>query len=519
MEMSVAQRLVETVDVRPVERRLSSFAPTTQQLIGEVPVCSGEAVVEAFQKARSAQLAWGTLSLTQRCRDVLRFRDAIVDAAEELVELLALETGKPQFEALTHEVLLAADIASFYARRAPRVLAPQRLAPRMLWHRRSILLYKPRGVVAILSPWNYPLVIPLGEIFAALVAGNAVVLKPSEETPLIALKIREVFGRSGLDVELLQVVTGDAATGTAVIDARPDALVFTGSVAVGRKVAAACGEKLIPCTVELGGKAAAIVCADAEIESTARSLVLGAFANSGQVCVSVERAFVHAAIYDRLLERIVHHAGQLRSADARGLNGEIGSMINRRQTEHVLRLVEDATLQGARLCQGGVRDQVVPQRLSPAVLSDCTADMAVMREEIFGPVLPIMKVDSDDQAIELSNQSPLGLAAYVFSGDRRRGRHLAKRLRAGVVMVNDVLSAYGTPEAPFGGVKSSGIGKVHGDEGLRFMTECCHISYDVWRMGNPLWFPYTDGKLRSVKRLMRMLFGKRALLGKLLGIG
>ena len=336
------------VGSQPRSEMLVSYAPATGERLGEVPILGPDAVRAAVERARTAQVSWALLPVEERCERTLKLRDVIVDRAEELVELLARECGKPRAEGLTHEVMVTADLATYYAKRAPRLLAPREIELHLLKHRRSYVHYAPRGVVGIIAPWNFPFVIPMGDSITALLAGNAVVLKPSEVTPLIGVKCKELFDASGLPRDLFQVVTGDGRTGAALIDARPDKVVFTGAVATGRRVAAACGERLIPCTMELGGKAAAIVCADADLERTARALVYGGFANSGQICISVERVYAHEALYEQLVERVVQLVGELRQGDPVAGDVDVGAIIFDKQLEVAKTLIADAVGKGAQ---------------------------------------------------------------------------------------------------------------------------------------------------------------------------
>jgi succinate-semialdehyde dehydrogenase/glutarate-semialdehyde dehydrogenase len=499
---------------------IKSYAPATGEEIGEVPIRTATEVRDAVQRARVAQEAWGLLPIEERCERILRFRDAIVDRAEEIVELLVRECGKPRAEALTHEVMVTVDLATYFAKRASKILAPREIDLHLLKHRRSYVHYAPRGVVGIISPWNFPFVIPIGDSIAALIAGNAVVLKPSEVTPLIALRAKDIYDSAGLPDDLFQVVTGDGSTGAALIDAQPDKVVFTGAVATGRRVAAACGERLIPCTVELGGKAAAIVCADADLERAARGIVTGGFANSGQVCISVERVYAHASVYDSLVQRIGELTRELRQGDPDAYTTDVGAIIFPKQIEVAERLIAEAVEKGAKLEAGGKRREGKGQFFEPTVLSGCTQDMAVMREEIFGPVIPIMKVGDEDEAVRLANDSHLGLMGYVFTRDRDKGRRLAERIRSGTVMVNDVLTAYAAPEAPFGGVKESGFGRVHGEEGLRDLCEVRHVNYDRVTLGSrePLWYPYGERSYKAAMKGLRLLFRRGSAVQKILDL-
>lgn len=496
---------------------IKSYAPATGQLLGEAPIQTADEVRRAVERARRAQESWGALPIEERSERILRYRDAIVDRADELVDLLVRECGKPRQEALLHEVTVSADIATYFARVAPKVLAPREIPLHLMKHRKSVVHYTPRGVVGVISPWNYPFQLPMRDVLMALIAGNAAVLKPSEVTPLIALKAKEVWDSAGMPEDLFQVVTGLGATGAALIDSGVQLIVFTGGVATGRKVAAACGERLIPCIMELGGKAPVIACADADIERTARGIVFGGFTNSGQVCISVERVYAHEDIHDRLLDRVVELTRELRQGDPSTEAVDVGAIIFPSQIDIAERHIADAVAKGASVRCGGKRLARSGQFFEPTVIAGCDHAMTVMTQEIFGPIVPFMKVRSDDEAVRLANESHLGLNAYVFSKSREHGLRLAERVQAGSVLVNDVVSNGGCPEAPFGGIKQSGFGRVMGDEALREMCDVRHISVDRVSLGSkdPLWFPYTDKTYEFLKRGMRAIFSSGSLLQRI----
>jgi succinate-semialdehyde dehydrogenase/glutarate-semialdehyde dehydrogenase len=484
--------------------------PATGAILGEAPVQGPEEVRAAVARARAAQVAWGALPVAERAARVGAFRAELVGRAEEVIDLLVRESGKTKQEALGMEVMVVADLAAWFCKHAPTILAPRAIPLHLLKHRKSWIHYAPRGVVGVIAPWNFPFSIPMGETVMALLAGNGVVLKPSDVTPLIALKAKELYDACGLPKDLFQVVTGRGETGAALIDAGVDMVVFTGSVATGRKVAAACGERLIPCTLELGGKAPAVVCADADLERTANALVWGAFANSGQVCASVERAYVHEAVYDELVGKIVDRTRKLRQGDPAG-EVDIGAMTWDRQVDIVEERVTSAVAAGAKVAAGGKRRPGPGLFFEPTVLTDCKQDMDVMKKEIFGPVLPIMKVRTEEEAVKLANDSHLGLLAYVFSRDGTKARRVAEKLEAGTVMVNDVLNTYAAPETPWGGVKQSGIGVTHSAEGLRALCQARHVNADRIAPRRDLWwYPYSDKSHGFMLKALRFLFrGKR----------
>jgi acyl-CoA reductase-like NAD-dependent aldehyde dehydrogenase len=480
--------------------------PATGERVGQLASLGPDEVRAAVARARAAQPAWAELPVRERARRLRAFRDELTARAEEVIDAVVGEGGKTRQEALGMEVMLVVDLTDYFCKRAERILAPQPIPLHLLKHRKSYLHFVPRGVVGIIAPWNFPFSIPTGEAVMALLAGNAVVVKPSEIAPRSTLLAQDLLARSGLPPDLFQVVTGRGGTGAALIDAGVDQILFTGSVATGRKVAAACGERLIPCTLELGGKAPAVVCADADLERTANALVWGAFANSGQVCASVERVYAHQAVHDELVAKVVERTRKLRQGDPRD-EVDVGAMTWDKQVEVVDQRVKSALAAGAKLVAGGKRRAGPGRFYEPTVLTDCRQDMDVMRKEVFGPVLPIMKVGSEEEALRLANDSHLGLLAYVFTKDRRKGQRLAERIEAGTVMINDVLATYGAPETPWAGVKQSGIGRTHSDEGLRDLCQTRHVNVDRLAPRRDIWwYPYSDKAHRLMLTAMRLLF-------------
>ena len=488
--------------------------PATEKEIGRAPVRSEEQIREAVARASASQQGWANVPIKRRAAEIRRFSEAIARRAKEIADLVVAESGKPYEEALIHELAATIGIVSWYAAKAPKILKPRRVRPSGLWfYRATVVRYVPRGVVAVISPWNSPVNIPISEVAAALVAGNAAVLKPSEIVPLSALKIKEIYDRSGMPPDLFQVVTGDGAAGEALLRAGVHKVSFTGSVEAGKKVAAICGERFLPCTLELGGKAPALVLEDADTDRAARALVWGAFANSGQFCTSVERVYAHEKVYDRLITKLAALAGELRQGDPAVGEVDIGPMTSPSQVRKVDRLVQDARARGATVLTGGACSAAAGYFYPPTVIADVNQDMPIMREEIFGPVLPVMKVRDREEAIRLANDANLGLNAYVFTRNDFRSREIAGLVQSGSVMINEVLSNYPMPEAPFGGWKQSGVGWVHGEEGLRGMCATQVITYV--RLPGPWttfgWYPYSrklaDIGLKAFSILGRVIDG------------
>jgi succinate-semialdehyde dehydrogenase/glutarate-semialdehyde dehydrogenase len=433
----------------------------------------------------------------------MRARGIVLAELEEIALLISQETGKPVAEAISMELTPTLDLMQFFARRTRRLLRAEKIniGQYGLMGRTSRIIYKPLGTVAIISPWNFPWAIPLGEVVMALMAGNAVVLKPSELTPLVGLKIADVFKRAGLAEGVLQVVTGDGTTGSALVEAGVDKIMFTGSVATGKRVAQSAAARLVPVVLELGGKDPMIVLEDADVETAASAAVWGAFSNSGQACASVERCYVHERVAPQFIKSVVEKTLSLRQAIGTNEDTDIGSMSSERQLEIVEEHVTDAVKRGASVLAGGKRARQLPGSFyEPTVLSEVDHTMTIMREETFGPVLPVMTFKSEDEAVRLANDSVFGLTASVWTRDAQRGKKIAGRLEAGTVMVNEVLYTHGIAQTPWGGIKQSGMGRTHGRPGLLELVSPQHIHVNrLSRLRDFWWFGYTP----SAGRLFR----------------
>jgi succinate-semialdehyde dehydrogenase/glutarate-semialdehyde dehydrogenase len=449
----------------------------------------------------------------------MRARAIALEEMDEIAELISRETGKPSAEALAMEIVPAIDLMQFFARKSERMLKPEKIDIGLyrFLGRTSTVEYRPLGVVAIISPWNFPWATPVGEVVMALMAGNSVVLKPSELTPLVGLKVGDVFARAGLPEGVLEIVTGDGSTGAALVEAGVDKIMFTGSVPTGRRVAETAARKLIPVVLELGGKDPMIVFDDADISAATEAAVWGAFANSGQACASVERCYVHESVAEEFTRRVVEKVKALRQEP--GVACDLGAMSSERQFRLVEEHVGDAVARGAQVLTGGGRARGCSERgwfHEPTVLAGVDHSMTVMREETFGPVLPLMTFRDEDEAVRLANDSDFGLTASVWTRDIRRGRRVARRIEAGTVMVNEVLYTHGIAQTPWGGVKQSGLGRTHGRLGLLEMVTPHHVHVnrlafmqDVW------WFAYTPGAASLFRSLARR-FATGSLLQTLL---
>jgi len=498
-------------DLQISTRKISSVNPATGEVLRELECASDGEVRAAVARARAAQLAWADLGVRKRI-DVLReFQRRLHERKSEIAEAITSEAGKPVAEALTTEVLVVLDAVRFLIDNAYRLLRDEpvphgNLATKLKSGR---LVREPYGVVGIISPWNYPFSIPATETLAALVAGNAVVLKPSEFTSLVALELQSLLHAVGIPLDVFQVVVGDGTTGAALIP-QIDKLVFTGSVATGKRIASAAAERLLPVVLELGGKDPMLVLDDADIEVASSAAVWGAFLNAGQTCLSVERCYVHRSLHDAFLKACVDKTKLLRVGNGLDRETDVGPLIHERQLRIVEQHVEDAVARGALVLAGGSRlPEFGKNFYALTVLADVTHEMRIMREETFGPVLPVMAFDNDEEVVRLANDSEFGLAASVWTRDNARGERLARRIHAGTVMVNDVVSCFGISEAPHSGVKSSGIGRTHGRFGLEEMVRLKYVDVDrMPGMKKVWWYGYGTSFARQMEGFLDMQFAR-----------
>lgn len=478
-------------DLQISARKISSVDPSTGLVLHEFDCATVEDVESAVFHARAAQPSWADLGVRRRISVLREFQRKLHENASKVAELIAQETGKPVAEALSTEILVVLDAARFLIDNAFGLLRDEpvphgNLAAKL---KRGILVREPYGVIGIISPWNYPFSIPATETLAALAAGNAVVLKPSEFTTHVALELKSLLRASGAPEDIFQVIPGDGVTGSALVNSPVDKLVFTGSVATGKRIASAAAERLLPVVLELGGKDPMIVLDDADLDVASSAAVWGAFMNAGQTCLSVERCYVHRSIYEPFLNACVEKTKQIAMTHGDDHLTDVGPLIHGRQLRLVEDHVEDARVRGARVLIGGSRYPEAGKNFyRPTILGDANHDMRIMREETFGPVLPVMAFESDDEAVRLANDSEFGLAASVWTRDRARGERLARRIHAGTVMVNDVISCFAISEAPHGGVKSSGIGRTHGRFGLEEMVRVKYLDRDLLPGMKKVWW-------------------------------
>ena len=500
------------IDLQIAARKIVPVNPATGEILRELE-CAGEGEIEAaVARARAAQAAWADLGLRHRIAVMREFQAKVFARKSEIAAAITREVGKPLAEALVTEVLVVLDAARFLIDNAWGLLRDEPVPHGNLVTKLKSgwLVREPHGVIAIISPWNYPFSIPATETLAALVAGNAVILKPSELTPLVALELAGLLHAAGVPEDVFQVVIGEGPAGAALLRSPIDKLVFTGSVATGKRIASAASERLLPVVLELGGKDPMLVLDDADVDVASSAAVWGAFVNAGQACLSVERCYVHRSLYEAFAKACAEKTKQLRIGNGMDSHTDVGPMIQERQVRIVEAHVEDAKARGARVLAGGVRlPELGVNFYAPTVLADVTHDMRIMREETFGPVLPMMACIDDDEAVRLANDSEYGLAASVWTRNRKRGERLARRIHAGTVMVNDVISCFGISEAPHGGVKASGVGRTHGRFGLDEMVRVKYLDMDrMPGMKKVWWHGYGESFRRQMEGFLDMQFAR-----------
>jgi succinate-semialdehyde dehydrogenase/glutarate-semialdehyde dehydrogenase len=507
----------------PALSTLESFNPATGELVGSVATLAPDQVQAVVDDVARIQPAWAELNLKTRAQYMRRAADALLDDIDEIADLLVAEQGKPRTEAYTMELLPTVDALHWCAKAGQKILADEkvRMSQAFLMTKKGHFSYEPIGVVGVIAPWNYPWSIPFGEVAIALMAGNGVVLKPASLTPLLGEAIRRVFEKAGLPEGLVRVVHGGGAVGDALAKSSVGKVFFTGSVEVGRKVGEVCAQRLKGSVLELGGKDPMIVCADADLDNAVSGALWGGFANAGQTCSGIERVYVVREIAERFIEGVARGAEQLRLGNPAAWETAIGPMTSPDQYDLVVDLIEDAVAGGAtKLCGGPTEvDGMSGKFIAPTVLTGITHQTRIMREEIFGPVLPIMVVESEQEAIDLANDSEFGLGASVWTTDRQKGERIARRVESGMVWINDHSFSHGACQCSWGGVKDSGVGRSHSKFGF---YECVNIKMNAWEPGltrDFWWHPYDATLGEAVRASAKILYGKGAVRSKALREG
>ena len=489
---------------------LTVTEPSTGRTLGRIPVMDPAEVAGLVRDARAAQPGWEAAGFDARAEVFRAARRWLMENQERMIETICSESGKTRDDAQV-EVSVAAQSFAFWSKMAPKYLKDETFRSRspLALGRKVLIRYSPLGVVGVIGPWNYPLVNAFCDCVPALMAGNTVVMKPSEVTPLTALLTAEMMTASGAPHGVLQVATGSGETGGALID-EADFVMFTGSTRTGKRVMERAAKTLTPVSLELGGKDPMIVCADADVDRAANAAVYYALNNSGQICISVERVYVEAPVYDSFVAKVLANVRQLRQGPAAGPGEvEIGAITFEPQADIIERHVTDAKEKGASVVTGGRRRPGAGRFFEPTVLLGVDHTMECMTEETFGPTLPIMRVASADEAVGLANDSPYGLQASVFTKDMAKAEALARRLQAGAVTINDAQVNYTIFDAPMGGWKESGIGVRHGPAGIR---KYCHTQTVLFTSVAPKrdihMFPYRPWRSRLMARVVRMMYGR-----------
>ena len=495
-------------------RHLQLRSPVSLEPTGELVCANSEDVAAAIARARAVQPAWAATGMQQRAAIVQRALRLVLERQDEIIDTVVAETGKARTDAMSMEIFSVADSLCYYAKNAGKFLRPRKRRVHGLLGlvKQLRIVYKPLGVVGLITPWNAPFVLMMNQAVQALLAGNAVVAKGSEVTPFSSRLAATLFSKAGLPEGVFQVLLGDGETGAAIVNGGVDKVSFTGSVATGRKVAEACASQLIPCTLELGGNDAMIVCADADLDRAADGAWLGSCMNTGHYCCGTERIYVVEQVYDEFLQRVLDKGKHLRQGQQYGWEEDIGAVFWDRQLAIIEAHVEDARARGANILMGGRRNPDLPGLYyEPTVITGVDNSMDIMRLETFGPILCIQKVAGEDEAIALANDSEFGLNGNVWTRDKDKGYRLAAAIDTGACSVNDMALSYGIPAAPFGGRKSSGLGQVNGKKGLR--GYCHEMPIVIDRFGGKMQnaYPYSARSAEGMKKLMDFLWVKTPL--------
>ncbi len=490
------------ITIETAADEIISKNPATGEEIGRIPQADEADVRRAVRRARSAFAEWRNTDFSTRKHLVTAARDLILKEMDDIARLISAESGKPFGEAIALEIAPVLDLMQYFARHTEKMLRPAKIDIGLfkLLGRSSKVVYHPLGVVGIIPAWNYPFSIPLGEAAMALLAGNSVIIKPSELTPLVGIKIEEIFRKAGAPDGLVQVVTGDGRTGAALVDAAPDKIMFTGSVATGKRIAEAAAKNLTSVVLELGGKDPMIILEDADLEIASAAAIWGAFCNSGQMCSGVERVYVHESVVEEFTLLVVEKTKRLKQGNT-GEDVSIGAMSSERQLNITHEHVEDFRREGANILTGGRRNpDLAGLFYEPTVITGVNNRMRAMQEETFGPTLPIATFKTEEEAIELANDSEFGLTASVWTRNIARGRRVAERIEAGTVAVNEVSYTHGIGQTPWGGFKNSGRGRTHGREGLMELVQPQHIHVNRFPiLPNAWWMPYSPEAVKTFR--------------------
>jgi acyl-CoA reductase-like NAD-dependent aldehyde dehydrogenase len=480
--------------------------PATGEVFGSVPMASPEQVARAVEEMKAAQKVWGRKSVAERVRILRKLQAVIVDAMDEISYEVGQDTGKNRQDVLI-EIFTTLDKLQVNLKYARRWLRAERVPRGFLFFQRLYSEPRPYGCVAVISPWNYPFVLSVPPVLAALLAGNTVVLKPSEVSPATGVLIEKLFERVPELAPFVRVLHGDGSVGAALVQNHPDFIFLTGSTNTGKAIMKAASEKLIPLVCELGGKDSMIVLEDADLEAAARWGVWGSFFNAGQVCMSIERVYVVEPVYDHFLEKIIAETRKLAIGHSQSLDSpyHCGPLTDPKQLPLIQSHLDDALEKGARVLLGSQHEGLF---FEPTLLTDVDHTMLVMQEETFGPILPVQKVKDEAEAVRLTNDSPYGLSAYIWTSDLKRARRLAGEIEAGSVVVNDIMVQFGAPMLPFGGTKASGFGRIHGKSGLLVFTQAfAYVEGGPPRPYDLATIVRSPGRYRLFAMIIALIFG------------
>ena len=490
---------------------IPSIDPATGQVRAQFERTPPLAVAGLMARARATQAEWARKPIEERCALIGKLKKTMLEAREALADAVVRESGKPRVEALFADVFVSLDTADYFATQGRKLLRAEKVKHHSTAAKAKsgTLLYEPLGVVGIISSWNYPLAIPMSQIIPALAAGNGVLCKTSDFTPECGALIGKLFGEAGFPVDLVTMLQGGGEIGQALIEARPDKVFFTGSVLTGKHVAEACARLLLPSVLELGGKDAMVVLADADLDVASSAAVWGSYANCGQVCLSVERLFVEESVSEEFIRRCVEKTQKLRMGAGSDPGTEIGPLIRPQHVQRMKDLLADAVGKGAKVVWGGrARPDLGANFFEPTVITGVNASMKLFQDETFGPIMAIQVVKDAEEAMARANETEFALAASVWTRDADRGKELARRLKAGTVMVNDVMSGFAIAEAPHGGCGLSGWGRAHGRAGLLEMVNVKYVDVD-WLKGveKPWWYRYGSELEKAAEAFLRFEFG------------
>ncbi|MBF88454.1 MAG: aldehyde dehydrogenase [Candidatus Marinimicrobia bacterium] len=505
--MKEKNNFIDQIDQVPA-KTLSCINPISGKTIKNISISTKEEINRKITSACEASKIWKEIPIIERSRLIKKAQKEIVSKKDELIELAISETGKTEFDGII-EILTTLEIMRFNRKMASRALASEvRPLGLIMKNKRGKVHYRPYGVVGAISPWNYPLIQPAILVVPALLAGNGVVLKPSEFSPLTALKMKEIFDEVGIPEDLFQIVIGDGEVGKVLVESSSIKLIaFTGSVKVGRKIAINCAEQLKPVILELGGKDPMIVLKDANLKRAARAAVWSGFHNAGQTCISVERIYVDENVADDFIQ-LVKDLTNLVSYGKGPNFSDIGSISTKSQFEKITSLLQDAIDKGATIDNHNINNNNDSLFFQPLVITDSDDTMKIMKEEIFGPVIVISRVRNEKEAIKKANSMNFGLNASIFTRNKKKARLLAKNIEAGNIIINDVETNYFCVDVPFGGIKHSGIGRLHGIEGLRSFSQIQSVVEDRFGFNKELWwFPVAGITKKIFRAIIQILYG------------